>query len=128
MFYLLRSVLIACLAVGLAACAQYSDKRGVEVTWQPAAMEQLERGKTTRGEVLTAFGPPSQVISLGDETVLYYLYEKSAGEGLILIVYNRFDVKTQYDRAVFFFDADDVLTEYSSQISADPDPDVDVGG
>lgn len=128
MFYPARSVLIACLVIGLFGCAQYSDKRGVEVTWQPAAMEQLEKGKTTRREVLTAFGPPSQVISLGDETVLYYLYEKSAGEGLILIVYNRFDVQTRYDRAVFFFDADNVLIEYSSQISADPNPKVGVGG
>ena len=112
----------------LVACAQYSDKRGVEVTWQQAAIDRLEKGKTTRREVLTAFGPPSQVISLGDETVLYYLYEKTAGEGLILIVYNRFDVRTRYDRAVFFFDANDVLTEYSSQISAEPDPKVEVGG
>ncbi len=118
---------IAVFLLVLAGCAQYSDKRGVEVTWNPAAMAQIEKGKTTRREVLTALGPPSQVISLGDETVLYYLYEKSAGEGLILIVYNRFDVRTQYDRAVFFFDANDVLTEYSTHVSAEPDPEVSVG-
>ncbi len=128
MFYFIQKMLVVALLAGLSGCAQYSDKRGVEVTWQPAAIEQLEKGKTTRHEVLTAFGPPSQVISLGDETVLYYLFEKSAGEGLILIVYNRFDVQTKYDRAVFFFDANDVLTEYSSKISADPDPEVEVGG
>jgi outer membrane protein assembly factor BamE (lipoprotein component of BamABCDE complex) len=128
MFYPFRSLFITCLLCGLSGCAQYSDKRGVEVTWHAQALEQLEKGKTTRREVLTAFGPPSQVISLGDETVLYYLYEKSAGEGLILIVYNRFDVETRYDRAVFFFDANDVLTEFSSKISAEPDPEVDVGG
>ena len=128
MFAVLQRTLLIALVAGLPACAQYSDKRGVEVTWDAAAIEQLQKGKTTRHEVLTAFGPPSQVISLGDETVLYYLYEKSAGEGLILIIYNRFDVETRYDRAVFFFDANDVLTEYSSQISADPDPEVKVGG
>ena len=127
MSYLPKGPLVLFLVLLLPGCAQYSDKRGVEVTWQPEAIEQMEKGKTTRREVLTAFGPPSQVISLGDETVLYYLYEKSAGEGLILIVYNRFDVQTQYDRAVFFFDANDVLSEYSSQISADPDPEVSVG-
>ncbi len=44
------------------------------------------------------------------------LYERRAGTGLILIVYNRFDVDTRYDRAVFFFDGDDKLTEYSSKI------------
>ena len=127
MSYLPKGPLVLLLALLLQGCAQYSDKRGVEVTWQPEAIEQMEKGKTTRREVLTAFGPPSQVISLGDETVLYYLYEKSAGEGLILIVYNRFDVQTKYDRAVFFFDANDVLSEYSSHISADPEPEVSVG-
>jgi outer membrane protein assembly factor BamE (lipoprotein component of BamABCDE complex) len=121
-FFLLLLVLL------FPGCAQYSDKRGVEVTWQPSAIEQMEKGKTTRRDVLAAFGPPSQVISLGDETVLYYLFEKSAGEALILIVYNRFDVQTQYDRAVFFFDANDVLSEYSSQISAEPDPEISVDG
>ena len=124
----LRLVSALILVCAFAGCAQYSDKRGVEVTWQPAVMEQMQKGETTRREVLTRLGPPSQVISLGDETVLYYLFEKSAGEGLILIVYNRFNVLTRYDRAVFFFDDNDILTEFSSQISADPDPEVDVGG
>ena len=126
MFTVLKTLLSLSLLIINVGCAQYSDKRGVEVTWQPDVMESMQIGKTTRREVLTLFGPPSQVISMGDETVLYYLYEKSAGEGLILIVYNRFDVQTKYDRAVFFFDENDLLTEYSSQISADPDPKVKV--
>jgi outer membrane protein assembly factor BamE (lipoprotein component of BamABCDE complex) len=126
MFTLLKTLLPLSLLIITVGCAQYSDKRGVEVTWQPDAMENMQKGETTRREVLTVFGPPSQVISMGDETVLYYLYEKTAGEGLILIVYNRFDVQTKYDRAVFFFDENDLLTEYSSQISADPDPKVTV--
>ncbi len=120
MLWLFRILILVVLAAAFAGCATFSDKRGVEVTWQPAAMEQLEKGKTTRREVLTDFGPPSQVISLGDETVLYYLYEKTTGEGLVLIIYNRFDVRTRYDRAVFFFDANDLLTEFSSHIGSDP--------
>ena len=44
------------------------------------------------------------------------LFEKSRGEGMILIVYNTIDIDTSYDRAVFFFDNNDVLTEYSSYI------------
>ena len=62
-------------------------------------------------------GPPSQVISLDGETALYYLFERSEGEGLILLVYNRFRVDTHYDRAIFFFDANDVLTEYSAHLA-----------
>ena len=112
--------LLAVLALAtLAACAQYNDKRGVEVTWNPAAMQDLSVGETTRKQVMAELGPPSQVISLDGETVLYYLYERSAGNGLILIVYNRFTVDTRYDRAVFFFDENDVLSEYASYIDQD---------
>ena len=107
------------VAVLLAGCAHYTDKRGVEVTWQPEAVVQLEKGKSTRNDVLNLLGPPSQVISLKEGTVLYYLYEKSKGEGYILIVYNRFDRTTDFDRAVFFFDSNDVLTEYSTRIKSD---------
>lgn len=103
------------------ACAQYENNRGVDVTWQPASMDRLMRGKTTRGDILETLGPPSQVISLGDETVLYYLNEHAQGDGLILIAYNRFRIDTRYDRAVFFFDAADRLTDYSSWIYSDSD-------
>jgi outer membrane protein assembly factor BamE (lipoprotein component of BamABCDE complex) len=115
----LLSLLVA-INLLLVGCAQYSDKRGVEVTWDAAVMDTMVKGQTTRAEVLVALGPPSQIIALGDETVLYYLFEKSDGEGLILIVYNQFEVETRYDRAVFFFDSNDQLTEYSSHVAASP--------
>lgn len=99
----------------LSACAQYDNKRGVTVDWQSPGDGQLVKGKTTRSDVLDWLGPPSQVISLDDETVLYYLFERSAGNGLVLIVYNRFQVDTRYDRAIFFFDHNDVLTDYSTR-------------
>ena len=114
---LTRIVSMSAVVVLLAGCAQYTDKRGVEVTWQPQTIEQLKKGESTRNDVLALLGPPSQVISIGDETVLYYLFEKSTGEGYILIVYNRFDRGTEYDRAVFFFDSNDVLTEYATHIN-----------
>ena len=114
-----RMLSVAMFLALVSGCAQYTDKRGVEVTWQPPAIEQLKKGKSTRKDVLALLGPPSQIISLGDETVLYYLYEKSTGEGYILILYNRFDRGTEYDRAVFFFDSNDVLTEYATHINPD---------
>jgi outer membrane protein assembly factor BamE (lipoprotein component of BamABCDE complex) len=110
---IVTAVLFLCV---LAGCAQYDSKRGVEVLWQPEALESLVAGKSTRNEVLQLLGPPSQVISLDDETVLYYLFEHSKGNGLILIVYNRVKVKTQYDRAIFFFDENDVLTDFATRI------------
>lgn len=98
----------------LAGCAQYQNQRGVEVSWQDAVTAELSSGESTRADVLALLGPPSQVIALGDESVLYYMFERSRGEGLILVVYNRFEVDTRYDRAIFFFDDNDVLTEFST--------------
>jgi outer membrane protein assembly factor BamE (lipoprotein component of BamABCDE complex) len=102
----------------LAACAQFDSKRGVEVNWQSAVTDTLTRGESTRANVLALLGPPSQVIALDGETALYYLFEQSKGDGLILIVYNRMRIDTRYDRAIFFFDEHDVLTEYSTRIYA----------
>ena len=100
----------------LGGCAQYENKRGVEVSWKNAVTDGLERGSSTRGDVLDLLGPPSQVIALEEETALYYLFEHSEGEGLILILYNRMRIDTRYDRAIFFFDENDVLTEYSTYV------------
>lgn len=115
------SITLAFLLALAGGCAQYDSDRGVDVTWQPAALVDLERGRTTRSEVLARLGPPSQVIALGDETVLYYLNEQADGDGLLLVVYNRFTVDTRYDRAIFFFDEDDRLTDHSTWIRADAD-------
>ena len=109
--------IIACLyAALLTGCAQYENKRGVEVTWQDDVTKHLVPGQTSRKEVLRLLGPPSQVISLEEETVLYYLFERSRGSGVILIVYNRMEINTHYDRAILFFDANDVLTDYATKI------------
>ena len=106
------------LSVFLSGCAQYDSKRGVAVVWQAEAVSQLVLGKSTRADVLDLLGPPSQVVALKDETVFYYLFEHSQGEGLVLIVYNRVNVDTRYDRAIFFFDDNDVLTESATHIQA----------
>lgn len=105
----------------LAGCVQYENKRGVETVWQPEAVKHLVKGESTRRDVLKLLGPPSQVIALDDETVLYYLFEHARGEGLILIVYNAVRVDTQYDRAIFFFDGNDILTDFSTHIQRGDD-------
>lgn len=115
-----RLALVLALAL-IAGCAQYSNERGIDAQWRNLAAVKLVRGQTTRADVLEWLGPPSQVIALDDETILYYLFERSAGVGLILIVYNRFDVDTRYDRAIFFFDDNDRLTDFSTRAGVDLD-------
>ena len=104
----------------LGGCARYGSERGVEVTWDDAVLDRFERGVTTRSEVMAALGPPSQLVNLGDESVLYYLNEDAQGEGLILILYNRFEVTTRYDRAVFIFDVNDLLSDYAGYVNPPP--------
>jgi len=110
---------LLCALLLLPGCAQYENKRGVEIVWQEEATSQLVRGESRREDVLRLLGPPSQVIALDDETAMYYLFEHSDGDGLILILYNRMRIDTRYDRAIFFFDENDVLTEFSSFIHDD---------
>jgi outer membrane protein assembly factor BamE (lipoprotein component of BamABCDE complex) len=107
------ALLALCL---LQACAQYENKRGVDVRWQESVTSQLTRGSSSRADVLALLGPPSQVIALDGETALYYLFEHARGEGLILILYNRTEIETTYDRAIFFFDENDVLTDFSTRV------------
>jgi hypothetical protein len=58
-------------------------------------------------------GPPSQLIALSDQTVFYYLTEKTSGKGYIFIFWNQVNAKSEYDRAIFFFDSDGVLEEFA---------------
>ena len=109
------TIVMFCLAV-LAGCVQYQDRRGVEVAWQPDIVSDFKRGRSTRRDVLDTLGPPSQVVSLEDETVLYYMFAQTTGEGLILLFYNTAKFDTRYDRAIFFFDKNDVLVDYSTRI------------
>lgn len=107
------------LALGamlLGGCAQYESKRGVEVNWQSTVTDTLVNGQSTRRDVLAMLGPPSQVIALDGESAMYYLFERSQGEGLILVVYNRMQIDTRYDRAIFFFDENDVLMDYATRL------------
>jgi outer membrane protein assembly factor BamE (lipoprotein component of BamABCDE complex) len=113
----LPAIILLSLAVAvLGGCVQFESKRGVEVNWKDAVTDKLVQGQSTRRDVLEVLGPPSQVIGLDNESALYYLFEHSDGEGMILIVYNRIQIDTRYDRAIFFFDENDVLTDYSTHL------------
>ena len=64
-------------------------------------------------DVLNALGPPSQLIALQDETVYYYMLEEARTKIMILILYNQARARVNYDRAMFIFDKQGLLTKYS---------------
>ncbi len=97
----------------LIGCASVTADRGIENTWRDPNVAHWEAGKTTQQDVLDALGPPSQLISLNDETVFYYLLEEARTKVMILIFYNQAKSNVTYDRAMFIFDKQGVLTKFS---------------
>jgi outer membrane protein assembly factor BamE (lipoprotein component of BamABCDE complex) len=100
------------LTASLAGCASFERTRGVDNTWRDPGVAAPVVGKTTQSDILSALGPPSQVIGLRDQTVFYYLKESDKGRGGIFLVYNWLKEDVTYDRAIFFFDAKGVLQDY----------------
>lgn len=107
------NVLLGLAVLSMSGCAKFSSHQGVDNRWRAADVVEFEVGRTTQSEVLEALGPPSQIISLNDGSVFYYLREYKSGSAMIFILYNEAHMQVVYDRAVFFFDRDGKLTHHS---------------
>lgn len=110
----MKSPLLAFILLALAGCVTKSSTQGVKNLWRADSPPVFERGKSTEHDVLSALGPPSQVISAGSQTVFYYLLETKESHGLILVVYDQTTEHIIYDRAIFFFDAQGLLKEFAT--------------
>jgi hypothetical protein len=111
-----RLVLVG-LLLGLAGCVQTQTERGIPPTWRDAGAATFVRGESTEAEVLARLGPPSQVISHDGGQIFYYLHEVASTRGLILVLYNKNRTVTEYDRAIFFFDTEGRLLDFSISAS-----------
>lgn len=105
--------LLAVLATLASSCANFGSVDGVANLWREVPVDSFERGVTTQASVLEQLGPPSQLIRLEHGTAFYYLTEETTGKGVILLVWNRIQAQSRYDRAIFFFDEGGVLEEFS---------------
>ncbi len=99
--------------VSMSGCFSSGEQKGVLNKWRDPNLPAIEKGQTTQSEILEIFGPPSQIINLGDQSVFYYVLEKARGRGAFLLVFNWKEKDVSYDRAIFFFDSDGVLTDYA---------------
>ncbi len=115
----LRMIIVS-LALLVAGCTSYGSVDGVSNLWREVPVDQFQKGVTKQSDVLELLGPPSQLINLHDQTVFYYLTQRSSGQGKIFIVWNQVSVENQYDRAIFFFDTEVVLQKvaYSKEAIA----------
>jgi len=101
-------------------CTSDVGYSGVDNVWRADTAPVWESGKTTETDVIDALGPPSQLISLDQETVYYYLRERRKGYGVFLLAYNWKSQDLVYDRAIFFFDKTGKLTKHSYSLEALP--------
>ncbi len=108
------------LVLFVAGCVSKNSQQGVENRWRGENVQVFKTGETTEHDVLTALGPPSQLINLGNRTVLYYLQEQKKTRSAILIIYNQTREKITYDRAIFFFDQQGKLTDFSTSDEQTP--------
>ncbi|SDK48305.1 hypothetical protein SAMN05660337_0594 [Maridesulfovibrio ferrireducens] len=106
-------VMLFSIVFGLSACASYERTTGVDNTWRSKDVPVFEIGVTTQADVIKALGPPSQIITLKEKPVFYYLHEHRKGGGVFLLIFNYANDKAVYDRAVFFFDAEGVMEDFS---------------
>ncbi len=73
-----------------------------------------------QSEVLAALGPPSQVIALHDQTLFYYLREQLKTRAMFLLIYNQTHENVSYDRAIFFFNTNGILSDFAYSQEAIP--------
>ncbi len=111
--FLVFGILLAAF-LSSTGCVSKSSTQGVKNLWRADPAPVFEEGKTTEHDVLSALGPPSQVISTGNRTVFYYLLESKKSLGLVLVIYNQTAERIIYDRAIFFFDAQGRLTDFAT--------------
>ena len=97
----------------LTGCVSKRSEMGVENRWRGPSQPSFEKGRSTEGDVMRALGPPSQVIALPEQTLFYYLREQSRTKALYLIIYNHTRQQIIYDRGIFFFNKQGVLTDFA---------------
>ncbi len=105
------------IALLFSSCFTVSDQQGVDNLWREESRAQdITEGITNQNEIIKLFGPPSQIINLDTGSVFYYLLQEKRGKGAFLLIYNFKTERVNYDRAIFFFNKDGVLTDYGFSI------------
>ena len=99
---------------GCAMIGRNMDYRPIE----EKTLAQVTPGKTTAAEVMTLFGPPSQIVKLTNGNAYIYDRSLSKATGLWLVVVSFANYDTQHDRIVFFVNNQDLVTHYGSSFKS----------
>lgn len=116
-----RAVLFWIGIIMLAACLSCTvlGKTKEYQAFDPEGLKEMIPGKSTARDVTRCFGAPVEVVKLANGNA--YMYKRAVTKGtalwLFLITMGNFD--TKYDRLVFFFNTEDVLTHFGVSMNAD---------
>jgi hypothetical protein len=105
----MMSVCVSCAMFG-----KSKEYHGFNASW----LESFTPGTTTAAEVLEVFGAPSHIVKLSNGNAYVYERSVSKGTGVWLVILSFGNYETQYDRVVFFFDDEDILTHYGLSMNA----------
>ena len=133
----LASVVLVCAAGLTTACFTIEVTAGNEVP--PDRVAQIQPGVTTKPEILDWFGAPEDytdpsglrrifaegvavpedVLQLPYADILVFELTRGEMRGLLLLVFNWFEVRVANDRLVVFFDEQDRVLYYGYKNGAD---------
>lgn len=109
---ILSTVLLAAGLLLLGGCSGSAVKSGIPNRWR-ASNAAFVVSKTTVDDVLGLLGPPSQIVAVPNGVAYYYVLEEATTWSFSLIFFDQTNTDVRYDRAIFYFDADDQLTRYA---------------
>ena len=104
-------LLLACvsLCLGISGCATYSSGSPIDET----KIESIERGTTTKSELIAWFGQPTQVTSIGNgKQVLYWQYYQSKVSRSPIPFIGGAKADTQNSALAVTIDASGVVEDY----------------
>jgi len=96
------------LCAGCAMFAKTKEYHDFDARW----LEQFSPGTTTSAQVVALFGAPTRMVELSNGNAYVYERSVSKGTGIWLLLLSFGNYETQYDRAAFFFDNQNILTHY----------------
>jgi outer membrane protein assembly factor BamE (lipoprotein component of BamABCDE complex) len=115
-FRALQTAALLGLAISLSGCFFARVNRNDPLA--PAAVEQLEPGKTTAQQAVELLGGPTLVVQLGDRSAYRYDHTVTKATGLLLGIFNVGHTDTREDRLWLFFDDEDRLTHVGTSLQS----------
>ncbi len=113
----MKNLVMLFLLLSVSACASVGKKINHD------QISSIEKGKTTRSEIIQMFGKPTMVTELSNETIFTYIHSVAKNTvGNFIPVYNVFrtEMKSDTDTFTVKFSKKDIVEDYTFSQSTMP--------